>query len=643
MIGRPAPLPRSLAPLPEESLAGFLLRLAFRLDLSPARLAETVGLCTTGSGGRVPIRFLLTLDDDVTERFAAATRLHPTEAQALTLATVRGTYPPVDPDFRFHRGYHAPPNRTINAMFAQERWITAPSSRYCPHCLAGDGSIIQRRFGGAWNKLWHLPVAFACPTHQRLLEHRCPACNRPAMARRPGDGLVTSPTVSDLHPAACRNLGCERHVCGWRLDTTPTCSTSDQNLPTLLALQHRLLHRLRHDEPVASVGLPATPAQYFVDLRILACLITVSWPAAHHLVNDHHQADRIDAHATATRHRVEQIRRDAPLARDHALYDTPPADVAACAALLALADSITHASSPDHAHDLLDPLLRTVPETHRSWIKQFLRGEGMSSPGMRTTLGPAVGAAHIAIGRWARNRSIPTPRSVRFDLRHIPQRIPTTWLDSYFAAFTDLPPRPLHHVIAAHLARMVLGGKNTDAGLVDAVVPLGMARTTTASAITTIADRLASSVRRSAFAQAIDALADHLEAQPTPTDYGKRRTVLADWSIPPADWARLADGLPPAVQTRARNWLPLAWDDPKRLLATVWIWYQATSGDLVYNPHMDRNRNAKGRRGPATRFINKNWQRLVDHADHFGQLRDRVDPYLDQITTMIDADQPFDA
>ncbi|MBN1172663.1 MAG: TniQ family protein [Micromonosporaceae bacterium] len=645
MSHRPVPLPRSLAPLHEESLAGFLLRLAFRLGLSPARLTEAVGLSGASATGRVPIRFLLAFDTDIVDPFTVATRLDSSEAQALTLATVRSTYPPVDPGFRFHRGYHAPPTRTINTMFAQERWILARTSRYCPDCLAGDGSTIQHHFGGAWNKLWHLPVAFACPTHHRLLEYRCPACDQPAMARRPGNGLITSPTVSDLHPAACRNPDSERLVCGWRLDT-PTSPASDQNLPALLALQYHLLHRLRHDEPVTSVGLPATPAQYFIDLRILACLITVSWPAAGHLVNDRRQADRIDAHATATRRHVEQVRRDALLARDHALYDTPPADTAACAALLGLADSITHASDPSHARDLLDPLLHTVPDTHRSWIKQFLRGQGVSSPGLRTTLGPAVGAAHIAgpiaVASRTINHPAPTPRSVRFDLRHIPQRIPTTWIDSYFAAFTDLPSRLLHHVIAARLARMVLGAKTTNTDLADAVVPLGMARVTTTTAITIVANHLAGTARQSAFDQAIDALADHLETHLAPTDYGKRRTVLATWSIPPADWAEITDRLPTSVQT-ACGWRRVTWDDPKQLLATVWIWYQATSGDLVYNPHMDRDRNARGRRGPATRFIHRTWNRLVDHVDPYGQLRDRIGPYLDQITTMIDTDQPLDA
>ena len=62
----------------------------------------------------------------------------------------------------------------------------APATRYCPECLAGDGSAIQESFGGPWLKAWHLPVVFACPAHRRLLEHLCPECGQPVHGRRPG-------------------------------------------------------------------------------------------------------------------------------------------------------------------------------------------------------------------------------------------------------------------------------------------------------------------------------------------------------------------------------------------------------------------------------------------------------------------------
>jgi hypothetical protein len=53
------PLPHSLAPLPDESLLGFLLRLAHRLDTSPLRLAQATGLLTDQAATRIPTRLLL--------------------------------------------------------------------------------------------------------------------------------------------------------------------------------------------------------------------------------------------------------------------------------------------------------------------------------------------------------------------------------------------------------------------------------------------------------------------------------------------------------------------------------------------------------------------------------------------------------
>jgi hypothetical protein len=49
---RPFPLPSSLAPLPRESLPGYLLRLAWRLELAPARIAELCGLAAHPTAAR---------------------------------------------------------------------------------------------------------------------------------------------------------------------------------------------------------------------------------------------------------------------------------------------------------------------------------------------------------------------------------------------------------------------------------------------------------------------------------------------------------------------------------------------------------------------------------------------------------------
>jgi hypothetical protein len=185
-------------------------------------LAQVTGLVTGHSSTRIPTRLMLEMPTDIATRFAAATRMSTAEATALTLATLRTSFPPVDPRFGFHRGRGGSIGRSVNGVFVQERWLLARSSRYCPPCLAGDDTAVAQH-GGAWSKLWHLPVIFACPTHHQLLEHRCPGCTQPALLR--GAGLVPRPTSPILHPAACRNRPAGAHplahqLCGHRLDAS---------------------------------------------------------------------------------------------------------------------------------------------------------------------------------------------------------------------------------------------------------------------------------------------------------------------------------------------------------------------------------------------------------------------------------------
>ena len=78
-----SPLPRSLDPLPDEALPGYLLRLAHRLGLAPARIMQLTGL-TAGRDGRQPARrsLMLHLDEAPAGAFARATRLTAAETAA---------------------------------------------------------------------------------------------------------------------------------------------------------------------------------------------------------------------------------------------------------------------------------------------------------------------------------------------------------------------------------------------------------------------------------------------------------------------------------------------------------------------------------------------------------------------------------
>src|SRR5712691_8327098 len=191
----PRPLSRSLIPIPGESLPGFLLRLSYRLNLPPARLADLTGLRSAGvRGSRLPPVLVAGIPAPALPVFTRMTRITDGQADQLGMAAWRGRYPVPAADTA--TGY-----RRLDS-----RLVFSPATRYCPDCLAGDGSAIQESFGGPWLKAWHLPVVFACPAHQRLLKHRCPECGQVVRGHRPPAQSAVLPAmrVPGLHAAQCR-------------------------------------------------------------------------------------------------------------------------------------------------------------------------------------------------------------------------------------------------------------------------------------------------------------------------------------------------------------------------------------------------------------------------------------------------------
>jgi len=169
----PQPLGRSLVPLVGESLPGFLLRLSFRLNLAPADLAAVTGLTAAGNAGSLHATALTGVPAAARPAFTRITRLTDSQVSGLGLAAWQERYllPAWAPGTR-----RRPP----------EMWsLFAPTTRYCPECLAGDGSPVQESFGGPWL------ISLAPARHLRL--PRAPAAPgaplprmRPARPRRPG-------------------------------------------------------------------------------------------------------------------------------------------------------------------------------------------------------------------------------------------------------------------------------------------------------------------------------------------------------------------------------------------------------------------------------------------------------------------------
>jgi TniQ len=259
-------LPRSLDPLPGESLGGFLLRLSWRLRVSPAELARVTG-CAGGRQVYLAPSLLLTFD---AQRFARAARLSVEEASSLGIASLADRYPPI-----------AASRTGPEARIVLDGWVISSILRYCPDCLAGDGGSVQREYGGPWQRIWHLPFTFACVQHRRFLRQSCPELHS---GDRPRWQLISYPSASGLHPLQCRlplkpgKTGRYRSSCGIRLDQVGEDDRPHPS-PEALDLQERLL-------AILSPWHPAEEAAYtFADLRLISTFLCMSWPLGENLVD----------------------------------------------------------------------------------------------------------------------------------------------------------------------------------------------------------------------------------------------------------------------------------------------------------------------------------------------------------------------
>lgn len=610
------PLPRSLEPLADESFPGYLLRLAHRLDLSPARLAAITGLTAHAA---VPVSRMLALEPATAEEFGRMTRLSAAEVTALTLASLSRSYPPLDLAF----------SGRLQGVFVKENWVFSHASRYCPRCLAGDGSGIQRQHGGAWSKFWRLPVVFACSVHGQLLRHACPACDDPAQSSAGSGSMLPLVGNSTLHPTQCHNavVASLRRACGHQLaEPAPTPAPSNER-QNLLGLQSRLLALLRSDgqEAIVCFGRETTPARYFVDLRILTCVIVASWPAGRDLAQVWASERLIDRHVRRRRGEIEAIRRSGRTVREIGLYDRPPLESATCGHLLALGNQITATPDPEVAGRLLQPLLGAASLVH-PWAQQFLTG-GYCSEGLWA-------AVQMALVRPTEIKPAlqPAPRRVRFGPQHIAQHLLPEQVAEHLADFSDIPERRMRRAAAAKLAQICLGGPAAVAA-----DQLGTPLLASRYALRTVDGQSRTRGRRAAFDTGVDVLAHDLDTTPIRTDFGRRRDALKAWSLSVEDWQDLIDGLPEqpmggVVRSHTH------WGEGKRLLASVWIWTTITQGDHIYAPAVRPVLAGRRPGGWLGHYIHHRWRFMAAGRDgHYEALRERLDPYANRLAARIDA------
>ncbi len=562
-------LPRSLVPLPGEALAGFLLRLGHRLDRSPARILDLTG----ATGGRTKwtgtaSRFLVGLPDNGRTALTRTTGLTDQEATGLTLGPLASRYPPVAESL-------AP--RSADGRLRIDNWVYSRFTRYCPQCLAGDGSAIQQQHGGPWKTHWRLPIVFSCREHDVFLQHLCPGCQLPPHAFIAGNisRILPSPSVTGLHPAQCRNPlvrvstepGNESvsYICGTRLDRVQPAAVRPSTAD--LALQDHLHNLLdpRHDA--------AQAATVFADLRILAAVISTTWPRAAALSQDWDQAAALHTH-------LEQTRRDFSgqgiKVTSHNTYDKPPASAAATSTLLHISHHLL-TLDPADLKDALAMLLERGPRPPNPlWGNTWRRLSATGSPLLRAQLDPAAVFRHttrILSG-------LPTSPSRRGGYRpeHIPQHLPENW-------YMPLLKGPFkHHAKRHELLRRTAAvrlvqlptGKTTS----DAAHYLGLPDTWLRHILATD-HRAGPHIARNplVFDDVVDTIARLLDNLGHAVDYRHRRIQLKDWTLDRAAWDGINDELGPRP-TRLRPEL----DPHRRQSASTIIWTAVTGSERCLAP-----------------------------------------------------------
>ncbi|MFK0190567.1 TniQ family protein [Kitasatospora sp. NPDC090308] len=433
------PLARSLVPLPDEGLLGFLLRLSHRLDESPLQLAGRIGLTwRSGKRSAVPLRSLLQLEAPLLRDFAKAARLDERSAEDLTLKPFANRYPPLA-DALTPVGERAP----------LPPWLRLESTRFCPQCLAGDGSPIQNMHGGPWKRQWHLPVVFACLDHNAFLHHACPDCGHGPLQSGASSWAIPMTGVRNLHPAQCRRVTIKwsKQGCGTRLDQAPT------NLPPLTpdiaALQQHLLDQLK-------TTAPATATQFFADLSFITTLILATGINRPAPAGPTGLLDSLDTHIdtqdkTAAGWRAARSR---PRILDS--WRLLPESAPATAALLSMAVDSLNLPLPDFRHQVFDLLSHAPDHRHPRWGNIWSsRVHKDCSPSRRREFLTALDRRSEA------QRTEPRLLDVRprgFWAEHVPQEIPLDSFTHHFGRTPRLGTRrilTLRRAVALHLVMSV--------------------------------------------------------------------------------------------------------------------------------------------------------------------------------------------
>ncbi|MFJ6247450.1 MULTISPECIES: TniQ family protein [unclassified Streptomyces] len=572
-----APLPRSLEPLPDESLPGFLLRLTHRLDLTPHQLARRVTLIPPDDPhARVSAAHLLMMEPARLHAFAGVTRMTTADADALTLRSHADRYPALAQ--ALVRPGSIPRPRRLS-----QPWLLMNHSRYCPACLAGDGTPIQAAHGGPWKRQWRLAVTFACLDHWTFLRSECPRCRQPALSGRSGGPLTLLPAANAprLHPAQCRNWSGRREVCGHRLDGAEPAAAA--LTPELADLQTVLLDLLESDEPAELVS------QRFANLQVAISLIQAGWPVAAELAPAATRAI-LEAHLAPQQNDGGG---PGPAAEStgfppEAVWSAPPGDSIATAGLLFAAYHLLAQDASD-PRSPLPQLLRSLPtRDDLRWGRTWPMLAHQASPSLRRRIDQVYrhrlsadwirqGAPTLRASKANTTKKVFAPTNTLTDLgiapEYIPQCLPGSWLlaATLKDSERDLTSYRLRRVLPVHLVQAI-----SSMNFLEAAAFLGIPTSwTTQNRLRIKSLDPRRDLQNGDLPATLRLLAHQVLGQER-VDYRSRRMQFSRWSIDDRTWDELCRQRPPG-RGRKPN-------EHTRECASAFVWSYITGSEFALAP-----------------------------------------------------------
>ena len=489
------------------------------------------------------------------------------------------------------------------------------SPRFCPDCLAGDGSPVQQQYGGPWKKTWQLPVSFACPKHNRFLRQACPQ-QHPA---GPAIGmLIGFPAAAALHPAQCRlprqpgNRAPNRPSCGTRLDQ------GDDRLPApspaVLRAQQRILALL---DPAEHRARDASWA--FTDLRVASALLCMSWPLGRDLV-DPAPAAMLDDHVT------RGISGLYPRA-----LDRQPASVLTAAGLLTAAFTILRQPRPGRHRRPARRSPRPSRPSRSSWTALVERHYSDCSPAMRDAAAPTTRAYRKTAG--PHSTKAPS-RTGTYQAEHIPALLERQWHDEHLAALGY--PGTATTMRRAGSVLLVQWTSGRSLGSAARYLGIPAARSQQHSFSPDLARWLRDHGPED-FTAALRKIADQLDRTDDLVNYRHRRQVMQEWCLDRETWQDITSRLPPVpgpVQ-------PIL-DDRKRQEASAFTWAHVTQGEPRFAPRpIEASQPEHVRKDWSTRKANL-WHKLARPGRfvHYAELRKLLIEHGDRLIRDIDYNAP---